>query len=209
MPIQYSRIIEEHNWTRASSSLFDICHMGEFIIQGELKNSKLDTILTMNLNNLCVGKCRYGFMLNERGGIIDDLVIYRIEDDRWMLVVNAATTDNDEAHLIKHLSGVSRIENISSKIGKLDIQGPLSREILKKHFGNRIDELGYYGFAYFDILGEKNIISRSGYTKWVDGDKNLEAGKTNSSTCKPVRDIGTEKNGLAVKKGKRRLELRR
>ncbi|MBU1998759.1 MAG: glycine cleavage system protein T, partial [Candidatus Omnitrophica bacterium] len=147
MPIQYSRIIEEHNWTRASSSLFDICHMGEFIIQGELKNSKLDTILTMNLNNLCVGKCRYGFMLNERGGIIDDLVIYRIEDDRWMLVVNAATTDNDEAHLIKHLSGVSRIENISSKIGKLDIQGPLSREILKKHFGNRIDELGYYGFA--------------------------------------------------------------
>lgn len=164
MPIQYSRIIEEHNWTRSSASLFDICHMGEFLIDGDCQKSNLDRIVTSNIKDIPAGKCRYGMMLDEKGGIIDDLVVYRLQQDKWMLVVNAATTSTDEAHLRKHLSKDAVLENISSKVGKLDLQGPLSREVLTGYFGPGINALQYYGFSYFNILGERNIISRSGYT---------------------------------------------
>jgi len=164
MPIQYAGIINEHHWTRSSCSLFDTCHMGEFIIYGESGRSNLEKIVTVNLDKISCGGCHYGFMLDEGGGIIDDVIIYKIKEDRWMLVVNAATTGSDEAHLKKHLSEDSNLENVSDKLGKLDLQGPFSQDILKKIVGEEIDCLKYYTFDFFSILGQKNIISRTGYT---------------------------------------------
>ncbi|NQT89904.1 MAG: glycine cleavage system aminomethyltransferase GcvT [Candidatus Omnitrophica bacterium] len=164
MPIQYEGIIAEHNWTRSSASLFDICHMGEFIISGTPEETGLDTILTVDLDKMESGRCHYGFMLNEDGGIIDDLVVYKIADDKWMLVVNAATTDKDEAHLKKHLSTGSSFENISQETAKLDLQGPLSRDVLTAVLGDGPGSLRYFGFGLFEILGEENVISRTGYT---------------------------------------------
>ena len=164
MPIQYEGIISEHNWTRRSASVFDICHMGEFIIYGEPEKSNLEGILTVGLANMPCGVCRYGFMLNENGGIIDDLIVYRIQYDKWMLVVNAATIDKDEVHLKKYLSPDSELENISAKMGKLDLQGPLSQAVLKEFVGAGVAGLKYYTFAYFSTLGEDSIISRTGYT---------------------------------------------
>lgn len=164
MPIQYEGIINEHEHTRKYVSIFDICHMGEFILEGDPVDSGLDRIITQRITSMTVGSCRYGFMLNENAGIIDDLVIYRLDKNSWMLVVNAATVGHDAKQLREHLKGKFSLENISSTMGKLDIQGPKSLEVLKKLIGSEIEKLEYYRFAKFSLLDEKVIISRTGYT---------------------------------------------
>lgn len=164
MPIQYAGIIAEHNWTRQNTSLFDICHMGELIIYGDPLKSNLNRITTINLAGMPNGSCRYCSMLNEKGGIIDDLIVYRIKADKWMLVVNASRIDEDEANLLKYLSKDAKLENVSPRLGKLDLQGPLSLDILTQLMGQKIAGLKYYTFDNFIILGEENIISRTGYT---------------------------------------------
>ena len=164
MPIQYSGIIEEHLWTRKHAGLFDICHMGEFLIEADLSKSNLERLVTINLKGMSASSCRYSFMLNEEGGIVDDLLVYRISDMRWMAVVNAATTPGDESHIRKHLTGFTRFENISTSLGKLDLQGPEAGLVLCKLAGADIEKLRYYNFGYFTVLGEKIIISRTGYT---------------------------------------------
>ncbi|MDD5505675.1 MAG: glycine cleavage system aminomethyltransferase GcvT [Candidatus Omnitrophica bacterium] len=164
MPIQYSGIIEEHNWVRKNAGLFDICHMGEFMVQADLTKSNLGNLVTINLESMPDGACRYGFMLNEQAGIIDDLLVYRIADAEWMIVVNAATTDGDFAYLKKYLTGAITLKNVSQSLGKLDLQGPLSVDVLEELAGPGIRQLRYYTFGYFELLGEKIIISRTGYT---------------------------------------------
>ncbi|MDP8233824.1 MAG: glycine cleavage system aminomethyltransferase GcvT [Candidatus Saelkia tenebricola] len=164
MPIQYSGIIAEHNWTRTSVSIFDICHMGEFIIQGNFKGSGLDKVVTQNLENMQIGSCRYGFMLNDKGGIIDDLIVYRIEQEEWMLVVNAATIEGDEAHIKNNLNWDAHFKNASNDFAKLDLQGPESINVLGDIVGDEIYGLNYYSFRDFTIGGGEYLISRTGYT---------------------------------------------
>ncbi|MDO9572340.1 MAG: glycine cleavage system aminomethyltransferase GcvT [Candidatus Omnitrophota bacterium] len=164
MPIQYTGIIQEHNWTRAFTGIFDICHMGEFMLQADLAKSNFNDLVTINLRDMPLKSCRYGFMLNAQGGIIDDLLVYRIANAEWMIVVNAATTNGDFAYLKKHLTGATRFENISATLGKLDLQGPLAAEVLTDLVGADITTLQYYTFGYFNLLNELIIISRTGYT---------------------------------------------
>ncbi|RKY32624.1 MAG: glycine cleavage system aminomethyltransferase GcvT [Candidatus Omnitrophota bacterium] len=164
MPIQYSGIIDEYYWTRKNCSVFDTCHMGEFIVHGDLKESNLDRVVTHDLENMEINRCSYGFILNEKGGIIDDLLIYKLQKDKWMLVVNAGTCEKDEKHLRKYING---LENISENTAKFDLQGPLSREVLKdilKDESDKLEKLKYYHFDYFSLFGENVIISRTGYT---------------------------------------------
>jgi len=164
MPIQYEGIIAEHQWTRSSASIFDICHMGEFIIHGGFKKTGLDRIVTLRLHDMQKGACRYGLMLNENGGIVDDLVVYKIDEEKWMLVVNAATTPKDESHIRKNILPDARFEDISEKTAKIDLQGPLSTDVLAAVLGISVDPLKYYRFGSFSISGEECIISRTGYT---------------------------------------------
>jgi len=164
MPIQYEGILAEHFHTRKAVSVFDICHMGEFILDTDDSFSGLDRIVTQNISSMPVGSCRYGFMLNDKGGVIDDLIVYRLKDSSWMLVVNAATIAGDEANIRKNLTGRYQFNNVSSITGKLDVQGPLSLETLKPIAGNKIEKLGYYTFTEFDLFGSNAIISRTGYT---------------------------------------------
>ncbi len=164
MPIQYKGIIAEHLWCRNSASLFDICHMGEFKLKADPGKDKLEEILTINLSQMPVMSCRYGFMLNNDGGVIDDVIIYKEQEDEFMLVVNAATTAGDFAHIKQCLSSDAQIEDISEKTCKLDLQGPLSREVLENIVGEDIGKLAYYTFGFFSLLGKKCIISRTGYT---------------------------------------------
>jgi aminomethyltransferase len=164
MPIQYEGIIAEHNWTRQSASLFDICHMGEFLIHAEPKDIEKDRIFTFKLHSMTLGSCKYGFMLNESGGIIDDLIIYRLESDKWMAVVNAATKDKDYAHISNNSSAGIIIEDISDKTAKVDIQGPFSADVIKQLSVEDIKGLTYYQCNKFTILNRNVIISRTGYT---------------------------------------------
>ncbi len=164
MPIQYHGILAEHAHTRQNVSLFDICHMGEFILQADPVLSGLDRVVTQNIIAMPVGSCRYGFILNEQAGVLDDLVVYRLDKAKWMLVVNAATTLDDYEHLKKNLSGEFKLENISVQTAKLDVQGPQSLDVLKNIFGEGLTKLNYYTFSEFVFQKENCIISRTGYT---------------------------------------------
>ncbi len=163
MPVQYMGILQEYEQTRSKTSIFDTCHMGEFMIKGDCQKSGLDRIVTQPIKDMPVKSCRYGCMLSESGGVIDDLIVYRLAQEEWMLVVNGATTKKDEDHVFGQLSSDSAFNNISSALGKLDIQGPLAREVVGQ-FVKGIEKLKFYEFDVFDVLGEKNIVSRTGYT---------------------------------------------
>ena len=162
MPVQYEGILAEYEKTRKEATLFDICHMGEFRVIGDCLASGLDRIVTMSLKDLPIKESRYGMILNDKGGVIDDLIIFREDKDRWFIVVNGATTAKDAAHFERHLKK-GTFENLSAQLGKLDLQGPASRAVLKK-FVPTIDRLKYFTFDYFDLLGTKTLISRTGYT---------------------------------------------
>ena len=164
MPIQYQGILAEHLHTRQKVSVFDICHMGEFILQADPVLSGLDRMVTQNIVAMPPGSCRYGFMLNEQAGVRDDLVVYRLDKAKWMLVVNAATASGDYEHLKKNLSGKYQLENVSEKTAKLDVQGPQSLEVLKNIFGEGLAKLNYYTFSEFIFQKEPCLISRTGYT---------------------------------------------
>ena len=164
MPIHYGSIIEETKFTRQKASLFDICHMGELIIEEDPENSSLDKILTNPVVKMPVGRCRYGFLLNENGTVVEDLIVYRLADSKWMVVVNAGNVDRVDAFIRKNLSASAKFENISSRTVKLDLQGPASMDALAKIAGESIKALKFYTFDKFNLLGEKTIISRTGYT---------------------------------------------
>ncbi|MBU4376843.1 MAG: glycine cleavage system aminomethyltransferase GcvT [Candidatus Omnitrophica bacterium] len=177
MPIQYEGIIAEHNYTRQAASLFDICHMGEFYVKGDALNIGLENMFSFSVTNMPIGKCRYGAMLNENGGIVDDLVAYRIAKNEWLIVVNAGTIEKDFAHIKFRLKKESYIENRSPTLTKLDLQGPLSRDIMAKLINPGVANLKYYTFNHFDILGERNIISRTGYTGELGYELYISTGK--------------------------------
>jgi aminomethyltransferase len=163
MPIQYEGIIAEHAWCRQKAALFDICHMGEFIFEGDFVAGGLEDVFTFSVNTIPAGRSRYGFLLNEKGGIIDDLIVFRISEDKVMIVVNAATADNDFAVISRRLKG-GEFTNITDATGKLDIQGPLSRDVIVAAFGEQVESIPYFKFITMNILGVEAIVSRTGYT---------------------------------------------
>ncbi len=163
MPVQYEGILEEYEQTRRGVTLFDTSHMGEFLIEGDVKETGLDHIVTMALADMPLKTCRYGLILNEQGGTIDDTIVFRVEENKWFIVVNGGTTQKDADHFRKHLNKNASFQDISFSTGKLDLQGPLSRDILSK-FIDGIEKLNYYSFDYFKVLGENALVSRTGYT---------------------------------------------
>jgi len=170
MPIQYEGILAEHEHTRTKTGLFDICHMGEFELTGPTAVADLERLLTMKVSTLAVGQCRYGFMLNGQGGVIDDLTCYRLGEDRYMLVVNAATLEGDAAWIRQHLSPQTSFTDLSDGIAKLDVQGPTSRAEIEAVIGKKLPDLGYFRAEYvqgFENLlgaGSACLVSRTGYT---------------------------------------------
>lgn len=163
MPLQYDGILAEYDYTRKGVAVFDTSHMGEYLLEGDYQKSGLDKVVTVRLQDMLVKSCRYGLMLNSKGGTIDDLIVYRIAEDNWMIVVNAALIEQKADHFIQHLTKGAHFQDISHQTGKLDIQGPRSREILSSLVAG-IEKLDYYTFDYFPVLGEKVIVSRTGYT---------------------------------------------
>lgn len=181
MPVQYTSIITEHLHTRQKTSIFDICHMGEFYLRGKGATKALGHIVTHNLDTLHPGKCRYGFMLNEQGGILDDLIIYCLAQDEYMLVVNGACEQSDFDWIKGHLPGGLSLENASAKVAKIDVQGPESIKAVEALLGGGWRHLKYFGFERTTFAGAPLLLSRTGYTGelgyelYLDADKALEA----------------------------------
>ena len=163
MPIQYKGIIAEHQTCREQAALFDICHMGEFIFTGDIIKDGLEDVFTFSVASIPVGRSRYGFLLNEAGGIIDDLIVFRLTEDSVMIVVNAATADNDFNVIADRLIG-GKITNITAATGKLDLQGPASRAVMERFFDQQSCGLPYFKFTTTSILGFEATVSRTGYT---------------------------------------------
>ena len=164
MPLQYSDgILQEHDANRKGCSVFDCSHMGEFLIEGDAQASGLDGIVTQSIAAQPVGTCRYGMALNPQGGIMDDLIVYRLAPEKWMVVVNASNIGKDAAHFRAHLTSRSKFTDISPVTAKIDVQGPLARAVMKTVVPG-VERLEHYTFGVFPVLGEDVIVSRTGYT---------------------------------------------
>lgn len=164
MPIQYEGILAEHAQTRTRASIFDICHMGEFFLFGPNARRELDRLVTQDLSTLAPGKCRYGFLLNEDGGVLDDLIVYCLGQDEYMLVVNGSREASDFAWIIGGLGDGPMFENRSEATAKIDVQGPLSLQALTAALGPGFGRLGYFNFVRTSCEGVPILVSRTGYT---------------------------------------------
>ena len=165
MPRQYTTMIEEHLAVRKHAGLFDISHMGEFLVTGVQAEDFLATVLTGDLRTLRDGETLYTLLCNESGGVVDDLMVYRMKQDRFMLVVNAANIQKDYMWITSHLSGRDvRCENLSDHIALLALQGPFAEPILRKTPYHKGSDLHRNRFVEFEIGEKKLLISRTGYT---------------------------------------------
>ena len=167
MPVQYTNVIDEHKATRSAAGLFDICHMGEIEVKGPQALDLLQLVLTRNLADLAVGQVKLSALLNEEGGIIDDLTVYKLDNSTYMLVTNAVPKDRDWQWIktICQDNGFDcSLKDFSDIMGKLDIQGPRSAEILQILTGADLKNLRFYHFCEAQVASVPAIISRSGYT---------------------------------------------
>ena len=165
MPVQYKEgIIAEHNHTRNHVSIFDIFHMGEFRIKGKNSAVVLDRILARPVADQKPGTCRYSFLLTEKGTVIDDLIVYRIDDDEFFIVVNAGTRDTDAARFKELLPKDVSFSDDSDATAKIDLQGPESADILVSLGLNKEVLPSYYRWIKTSISGIPCILSRTGYT---------------------------------------------
>ena len=169
MPIQYTGIIQEHNIVREKVGVFDVSHMGEFIISGESATAFLDKLTVNDVSIIQVGQAQYSAMCYPDGGIVDDLLLYKFED-HYMMVVNASNLDKDFAWIKENLADDVKLQNVSDETGLLAIQGPKSFETLQKLTDIKLDEIPFYHFTEGILAGRKMIISRTGYT----GEKGFE-----------------------------------
>ncbi len=177
MPIQYEGIIAEHAHTRQFAGIFDICHMGEFSLRGTGAKDALNAVVTQDLDTLAPGKCRYGFLLNADGGVQDDLIIYCLADDEYMLVVNGACEAGDFAHIKSQLPAALAFTNISEETGKIDLQGPKAFDVLKHLLGQDCVSPGYFNFTRTRWQGCDLIVSRTGYTGELGYEFYIDAAK--------------------------------
>ena len=165
MPLQYaSGITAEHRAVREVAGLFDVSHMGEFVLRGPDAKRLIQKVTVNDVSVLSVGQVQYTAMCLPDGGVIDDLLVYRFSD-RWMLVVNAANRAKDWDWIVRQAPGMTvELEDRSDETALLALQGPRARELLSAHTDLDVEAIGYYRFAEGLVAGRAAIISATGYT---------------------------------------------
>jgi len=165
MPIQYTTIVDEHEAVRHHCGVFDVSHMGECLITGKGAMRFVSHIFTNDVKELACGHCVYGMMLYDDGGTVDDLIIYKVADDRFFLVLNAANDDKDMEWIRGHAEGYDvLIEHQSDGYGQLAVQGPDAEAMVSEVLGIACGDLTFYTFRQVSHAGEDIIVSRTGYT---------------------------------------------
>ena len=161
MPIQYSSIIEEHNAVRNHCGVFDVSHMGEVRVKGKDAQTFVNHIFTNDVTTMQPGGIQYGMMLYDNGGTVDDLLVYKMADNDYFLVINAANIDKDWQWISEHLEGYDvDAANVSDQYGQIAVQGPEAEQVVTEVLGIECAELVFYTFKTVDDV----IISRTGYT---------------------------------------------
>lgn len=165
MPVQYpTGITGEHRAVRTAAGLFDVSHMGEFEVRGPDALALVQRVTVNDASRVEVGQAQYSAMVDDEGGIIDDLIVYRFED-RWLLVVNASNRAKDWAWISDHRGDLEvELVDRSDEIALLALQGPAAREILAATTDVDLDEVGYYRFVEGGVAGVKCVVSATGYT---------------------------------------------
>lgn len=165
MPIQYSDIISEHKAVRNNCGVFDVSHMGEITISGPDAERYVQYIFTNDIENAPIGKIYYGMMLYPDGGVVDDLLVYKMDEQKFFLVVNAANIDKDFDWICQNKAGYEiEVNNDSDKYGQIAVQGPESENVMEHILGLDVKELSFYTFKIVHICEQDVIISRTGYT---------------------------------------------
>jgi len=169
MPVQYTGIVEEHRTVRSAVGLFDVSHMGEFEVEGPGALAALQHLTTNDVAALQVGQIQYSLLCYPNGTIVDDLTVYRVSDDRYMLTVNAGNIDKDWAHVTQsteHARDVkdARWRNASEGTGLIAVQGPKAEALVGRLADRDVTAIGYYRFARGTLADVPTLISRTGYT---------------------------------------------
>lgn len=165
LPVQFSGVIDEHMAVRKAAGIFDVSHMGEVVIEGPDALRNINHILANDFSNLAVGRIRYSPICNEKGGVVDDLIAYRMDENRYLLVVNAANREKDVSWMRSHLFGDAILTDLSESYAQIALQGPKSREILAKLTDETDIPEKYYSFCdHVNVAGVSCLLSRTGYT---------------------------------------------
>jgi aminomethyltransferase len=166
MPIEYTTgIIDEHLTICNAVGVFDVSHMGEFWVKGPNALAFIQSITSNDASVLTIGKAQYTCFPNEEGGIVDDLLVYRYEDEKYLLVVNASNIEKDWNWCVSHNTVGAELENASDKMGQLAVQGPKAIDVLQRLTSVDLSAIPYYSFTVGEFAGCKNvIISNTGYT---------------------------------------------
>lgn len=165
LPVQYSDIIEEHMAVREAVGLFDVSHMGEFLLEGADSLKTLNHLLCNEMGGMEDGRVRYSPMLNPEGGVIDDLLVYKLGENRYWMVVNASNRDKDAAWVKEHLVGDTAMKDISDSIVQVALQGPKAKEVLETLADPAAIPQKYYTFTEsLKVGGISCLVSRTGYT---------------------------------------------
>jgi aminomethyltransferase len=165
MPVRYSSDTEEHHTVRQGVGVFDVSHMGEFMVKGPKALDLIQKVTSNDASKLVIGQAQYSFFPNETGGIVDDLIVYKFGEEEYMLVVNASNIEKDWNWINKHNDMGAELENISDSISLFAIQGPKAIEAVQSLTSVNLSEIKFYHFTVGDFAGVENvIISGTGYT---------------------------------------------
>jgi len=165
MPVEFSGIIKEHLAVRQKAGLFDVSHMGEIVISGKQALDFVQYLTPNNAARLTPNKAQYSALTTPRGTFIDDLLVYCLDEDRYLLVVNAANSDKDYEWVLSHKEGFDvQAENKCDDYSQLALQGPKAMEILQPLTKINLEEMNIFGVSWGNVAGEDTIVSRTGYT---------------------------------------------
>ncbi|MFQ5902961.1 MAG: glycine cleavage system aminomethyltransferase GcvT [Candidatus Binatia bacterium] len=164
MPVQYRGVIEEHLAVRSRAGLFDVSHMGEVEVRGPRALDLCQKVTANDVSRIKTAQAQYNLLLNENGGIVDDVVIYRLEADHFLICVNAANTDKDFQWIKEKSGGEVEVQDASSRYVQLALQGPLAEKILQRLIPLRLEEMQPFHFFHGEISAVRCLVARTGYT---------------------------------------------
>ena len=165
MPVRYSSDLDEHHTVRKAVGVFDVSHMGEFWVMGPNALDLIQWVTSNDASKLTAGKIQYSCLPNGKGGIVDDLLVYCIGPEEYMLVVNASNIEKDWNWILSQNRFGAKMENFSDNLSLLAVQGPLAKQVIQKLTGVDLDPIAYYNFTKGTVAGIENvIISNTGYT---------------------------------------------
>ncbi len=203
MPVSYEGVNIEHQNVRENLGVFDVSHMGEFLITGEHALDLIQRITTNDASKLVDGKAQYTVMPNENGGIVDDLIIYRIDSEKYLLVVNASNIEKDWNWISKHNTMDAGMRDMSDELSLLAIQGPKAAEAMQSLTGVDLQNMKFYTFEVAEFAGvEKVIISATGYTGSGGFEiyfRNEDAEQIWEAVMEAGKDFGIKPTGLAAR----------